>query len=178
MFPNNVLDVLLAGLYGEGGPSTEDADLMFMSIPNSMLKRMHMDATKETSRRDADLLAGLQKAGFKFDSSPADVGFFMDYFQGGGGYYIVVGASKLIIDGKIKIKQGAEVAEVKPHGLLFADGREPEADEIVFAIGYENVGGTVRRIFEDEIADNIEDVWGFDEGGLRTMWRRTGHPGF
>ncbi len=80
------LDVLLAGLYEEGGPDTEDADLMFMSIPNAMLKRMHVDATKEIARRDADLLAGLQKAGFKLDNGPDDAGFFMKYFQRGGGY--------------------------------------------------------------------------------------------
>ena len=51
-------------------------------------------------------------------------GFFMKYFQRGGGYYIDVGCSQLIIDGKIKIKQGQEIEEVKPHGLLFADGTE------------------------------------------------------
>ena len=69
--------------------------------------------------------------------------------------------------------------EVKPHGLLFADGSELEADEIIFATGYENMRGTARKIFGDEIADSIKDVWGFDEEGeLRTMWRRTGHPGF
>ena len=129
------LDVLLAGLYEEGGPDTEDADLLFMSIPNAMLKRMHVDATKEIARRDADLLAGLEKAGFKLDHGPDDAGFFMKYFQRGGGYYIDVGASQLIIDGKIKVKQGQEIAEVKPHGLLFADGSELEADEIVFATG-------------------------------------------
>ena len=56
------LEVLLGALYEEGGPETEDADLLFMSIPNPMLKRMHLDATKEIERRDADLLAGLEKA--------------------------------------------------------------------------------------------------------------------
>lgn len=68
------LDVLLHGLYEEGGPDTEDADLMFMSIPNKMLKRMHVDATAEISRRDKDLLAGLEKAGFKLDQGPDDAG--------------------------------------------------------------------------------------------------------
>ncbi len=173
------LDVLLAGLYEEGGPDTEDADLMFMSVPNAMLKSMHVDATKEIARRDADLLAGLEKAGFKLDNGPDDSGFFMKYFQRGGGYYIDVGASQLIIDGKVKVKQGQEITEVKPHGLLFADGTELEADEIVFATGYQNMRGTARKIFGDEIADKVKDVWGFDEEGeLRTMWRRTGHPGF
>ena len=75
----------------------------------------------------------------------------MKYFQRGGGYYIDVGASQLIIDGKIKMKQGQEIAEVKPHGLLFADGSELEADEIVFATGYQNMRGTARKIFGDEV---------------------------
>ena len=173
------LDVLLGGLYEEGGPDTEDADLIFMSIPNAMLKRLHVDATKEIKKRDAELLAGLEKAGFKLDDGPDEAGFFMKYFQRGGGYYIDVGASQLIIDGKIKVKQGQEITEVKPHGLLFTDGTVLEADEIVFATGYQNMRGTARKIFGDEVADQLNAVWGFDnEGELRTMWRKTGHPGF
>ena len=173
------IDVLLGGLYDEGGPETDDADLLFMSYPNAMLKRMHLDATAEISRRDAKLLEGLTAAGFNVDQGPDDTGFFMKYFQRGGGYYIDVGASQLIVDRKIKVKQGQEITEVKPHGLSFADGTELEADEIVFATGYQNMRGTARKIFGDEIADQVKDVWGFDEEGeLRTMWRRTGHPGF
>ena len=167
------LDVLLAGLYEEGGPDTEDADLTFMSIPNKMLKRMHVDATKEIARRDKDLLEGLEKAGFKLDHGPDDsgkqlglekrkiidawdVGFFMKYFQRGGGYYLDVGCSQLIIDGKIKVKQGQEIEEVKPHGLLFTDGTELPADEIVFATGYENMRGTAGKIFGSELADRVK----------------------
>ena len=82
------IDVLLGGLYDESGPETEDADLMFMSIPNQMLKRLHLDATKEITRRDKNLLEGLTKAGFKVDQGPDDAGFFMKYFQRGGGYYV------------------------------------------------------------------------------------------
>lgn len=36
-----------------------------------------------------------------------------------------------------------------------------------------------RSIFGDEVADRVKDVWGFDEEGeIRTMWRKSGHPGF
>ncbi|KAL9036452.1 MAG: hypothetical protein Q9180_004293, partial [Flavoplaca navasiana] len=171
MSSKNGLDVLLGGLYEEGGPQTEDADVMFMSIPNAMLKRMHQDATAEISRRDEKILEGLEKAGFKLDNGPDDAGFFMKYFQRGGGYYIDVGCSQLIIDGKIKIKQGQEIEEVKPHGLLFKDGEVLEADEVIFATGYENMRGTARKIFGDDLAERVKDVWGFDqEGELRTMW--------
>jgi hypothetical protein len=133
------LDVLLGGLYEEGGPPLEDADLTFMSIPNAIMKRVHVDATKEVAKRDADLLAGLTKAGFKLDTGPDDSGFFMKYFQRGGGYYIDVGCSQLIVDGKIKVKQGQKITSVNPHSISFADGSELEADEIVFATGYSNM---------------------------------------
>lgn len=58
------------------------------------------------------------------------------YFRDGGGYYIDVGASRLIADGKIKIKQGVEVEKLTAKGVLFADGTEIEADMIVMATGY------------------------------------------
>ena len=48
----------------------------------------------------------------------------MKYFQRGGGYYIDVGASQLIADGKIKVKSGQEIVEILPHGLKFADGTD------------------------------------------------------
>jgi hypothetical protein len=103
----------------------------------------------------------------------------LKYFQCGGGYYIDVGASQLIIDGKIKIKQGQEISAVLPHGLQFADGSQLEADEIIFATGYKNMRTQAQVIFGDELADRIGGVWGFDpEGELRTIWRRSGHPGF
>lgn len=156
MSSKNGLDVLLGGLYEEGGPETEDADLLFMSIPNAMLKRMHQDATVEICKRDEALLRGLDQAGFKLDDGPDDAGFFMKYFQRGGGYYIDVGCSQLIIDGKIKVKQGQEIEEVKSNGVLFADGEFIEADDIVFATGYENMRGTARKIFGDELAERVK----------------------
>ena len=98
-----------------------------------------MDATKEIAKRDADMLEGLTKAGFRLDAGPGDSGLFMKYFQRGGGYYIDVGASQLIIDGKIKIKQGIEATSVNARSLSFADGTELPADEIVFATGYSSM---------------------------------------
>ena len=150
-----------------------------MSIPNPVLKRFQIAATQETTKRDTNLLRGLVAAGFALDNGPDSSGLWMKYLHRGGGYYIDVGASQLIVDGKIKIKQGQEIARVNPHSITFTDGEELEADEIVFATGYGNMRETTRKIFGDEVADRVTDVWGFDEEGeIRTMWRRTGHPGF
>ena len=128
---------------------------------------------------DGKLLEALEKVGFKTDNAPNDAGLVIKYFQRGGGYYFDVGASQLIIDGKIKVKQGQEVTHILPHGLKFADGSELEVDEIIFATGYENMRTQARIIFGDELADRVGDVWGWDEEGeFRGFWRDTGHPGF
>jgi cation diffusion facilitator CzcD-associated flavoprotein CzcO len=174
-----ILEIGLKGLYDEQGPPVEDADVAFWSIPVPILKGIHRDITLIQNKHDSDLLAGLERAGFKLDQGPDGAGLFMKYFQRGGGYYIDVGASKLIIDGKIKIKQGQEIQEILPNGLKFADGAELQADEIIFATGYKNMRSQAREIFGDELADQVTDVWGFDEEGeMRTIWRKTGHPGF
>ena len=174
-----ILNVMLAGLYEENGPAVDDADISFISVPSPVLKRLHQDAMKEIYRRDKDTIQGLERAGFHVDQGPDESGFFMKYFQRGGGYYIDVGCSQLIIDGKIKIKQGQEISEVKAHSLAFKDGTELPADEIIFATGYENMRGTARKIFGNVLAERVRDVWGFDdEGEMRTIWRRSGHPGF
>lgn len=100
------------------------------------------------------------------------LGLFMKYFQRGGGYYIDVGCSALIASGAIRIQQGQEVAEVTSHGVRLADGTDLPADELVFATGYQNMRTSARAIFGDGLADQVKDVWGFDEEGeLRTIWR-------
>ncbi|MCJ1430926.1 hypothetical protein MMC27_000276 [Xylographa pallens] len=174
-----LIDVTMAGVYCEGGPSVEDADLISHSLPSPVLKRFHIDTTRETTHRDTHLLRGLQAAGFALDNGPDSAGLWMKYMHRGGGYYIDVGASQLIADGKIKVKQGQEISRVNKHSMTFADGEELEADEIVFATGYQNMRETARKIFGDGVADRVGDVWGYDqEGELRTIWRRSGHEGF
>lgn len=51
------------------------------------------------------------------------------------GYYIDVGASQLIIDGKIKVKPDVGVAEIEEKGVRFTDGSYLDADMIVLCTG-------------------------------------------
>jgi len=46
-----------------------------------------------------------------------------------------VGASQLIIDGKIKLKNDAQIARFTQNGLEFEDGSTLDADAVVFATG-------------------------------------------
>ena len=149
------------------------------SIPNPVAKNLQIAASKEMMRRDSQLLKGLAAAGFAVDSGPDGSGLWMKYLHRGGGYYIDVGASQLIADKKIKIEHGKQIKAVKAHSLLLEDDSELEADEIVFATGFQNMRTTARTVFGDKVADRLYDVWGFnDEGETRGMWRRSGHPGF
>ncbi|OAA34327.1 flavin-containing monooxygenase [Metarhizium rileyi] len=175
----SITEIAMKGLYSEGGPPVEDADLMIHSMPSSMLKAIQVKVAQLQRDHDKDMLEGLAKAGFKVDNGPDESGLFFKYFQRGGGYYIDVGAAKLIIEGKIKVKQGVEVSEILPDGLRFSDQSEVKADEIVLATGYQSMKSLARQIFGGDVADKVGDVWGFnEEGEWRTIWQRTGHPGF
>ncbi|KAI3333506.1 hypothetical protein F4824DRAFT_490876 [Ustulina deusta] len=174
-----ITEIALKGIFSEDGPPVDDADILIHGLPTSVLKAIQVKIAERQAECDKEILDGLARAGFKVDRGPDGAGLFFKYFQRGGGYYIDVGASQLIADGKIKVKQGQEIAEVLPRGLLFQDGTELEADEIVFATGYQNMRTQTRVMFGDEVADRVGDVWGFNnEGEMRTIWQRSGHPGF
>ena len=177
-----ISDIALAGLYSEAAQAqipVDDADLILWSIPTALHKALQVQVTQLSNEHDRDILEGLKKAGFGLDIGPDGAGLFYKYYQRGGGYYIDVGASQLIVEGKIKVKSGQEIVEVTPEGIVLADGSLLQADEVVFATGYQNMRSQTRVLFGDEIADKCRDVWGFDEEGeFRTMWRQSGHPGF
>ncbi|KAI9685720.1 MAG: hypothetical protein M1822_004280 [Bathelium mastoideum] len=175
-----LIEVAMAGLYSEDGiHPVEDADVINFSLPNPVAKRQQLGATAAMTQKDGKLLQDLSAAGFAIDSGPDRSGLWIKYLSRGGGYYIDVGCSQLIADKKIAVKQGQEVAAVEPHGLVFGDGSKLQADEIVFATGYQNMRESARKFFGDGLADRVGDVWGFDdEGETRTIWRRSGHPGF
>jgi hypothetical protein len=48
---------------------------------------------------------------------------------------IDVGASQLLIDGKIKLKNDSQLARFTQNGLEFTDGSTLDADAVVFATG-------------------------------------------
>ena len=58
------------------------------------------------------------------------------YLRRGSGYYIDVGASELIADGRIKLKSGVEVGQLTDDSVVLNDGTELPADLIVYATGY------------------------------------------
>lgn len=176
-----VTNFMIGSLYCEDGPAIEDADLMGQSLPTTVVKAIQIPLTQILARLDGELLKGLEQAGFQTDLGLQGTGMTMKALERGGGYYIDVGASRLIADGRIRVKSGRGVAAVLPHSVRLEgdDDEELYADEIVFATGFQNAKTRTHALFGDEMAAKVSPVWGLNsEGELRTVWQRSGHPGF
>ncbi|KAL9063726.1 MAG: hypothetical protein Q9161_009311 [Pseudevernia consocians] len=174
------LFMLHEGLYDEGGPPTEDADVYGQSLPIPVQFALNVDGTNRIAATEKDNLDGLKKAGFEVDFGEDGSGIYRKYITRGGGYYIDVGCSQLIIDGKIKVQQSPDgIKGFEPHALVLADGTKLEADIVVLATGYDNMVTSARKIFGDKVGDRCNDVWDLDdEAEIKTMWRPSGHPHF
>ena len=163
-------------LYAEG-PPVEDVDLVFIAIPYPILEDSNKRITTKIRALDAKMLGKLRAASFETDFGPDNTGFYMKYLREGGGYYINVGCSELISEGRISVIQARNIVRFIPHGLAMQDGSQVEADLVVLATGYKNQQEGVRSLLGDEIADRVGPIWGFDENHImRNMWQRTAQP--
>lgn len=169
---------LVYAIYSEGVPA-EDVDLITAAIPYDVLKDTYQHLTRRTCELDRALIDGLEAAGFRTDYEPDGTGFHMRYLRRGGGYYINVGASELIIDGHVAVRQASEIARLSARSLFMTDGTELPADLVVLATGYANQQEGVRRLLGDGVADRVGPIWGFDENQtMRNMWQQTAQKGF
>ncbi|MBP7000004.1 NAD(P)/FAD-dependent oxidoreductase [Amaricoccus sp.] len=180
----------LGSLYSEeaveAGVTTAKADLIFASIPYRLLPDFQKPIYDAIREEDADFYAALEKAGFWLDWGPDGTGLFMKYLRRGSGYYIDVGASQLIIDGKIKLKRG-QVARLTETAVVLEDGTELPADLVVYATGYGSMNGWAADLISQEVADRVGKCWGLGsdtpkdpgpwEGEQRNMWKPTAQPG-
>ncbi len=181
----------LGSLYSEeavaSGMTTDKADMVFASIPYRIMHEFQTPAYQKIAEQDAPFYAQLEKAGFMLDWGDDGSGLFMKYLRRGSGYYIDVGASEMVADGRIKLRSGVDVAEITEHGVRLSDGSELPADLIVYATGYGSMNGWVARLVSPEVADRVGKCWGLGsgttkdpgpwEGELRNMWKPTAQPG-
>ena len=165
--------------YNENGPPAETVDLVSDSIPHPVLVTLHKEMTRKVIELDKQLIAGLNRAGFATNNGEEDSGFLTNFHRRGGGYYINVGTSDLIVSGQIKVRHGTTIAGFDGRSVQFADGTAAEYDAVVIAAGYENMQESVRTIMGEAVAEKVGPVWGMDEHSeLRAMWKPTGQEGF
>ncbi|MFN7395258.1 MAG: NAD(P)-binding domain-containing protein, partial [bacterium] len=186
---DTLMDLALGGLYSEqavkSGIDVDTADLIFASLPYKALPALQVPVYQQMKERDADFYQRLEKAGFELDFGDDGSGLFLKYLRRGSGYYIDVGASELVADGRVKVRRGA-IERVTPTGLKMADGGTLDADLIVWATGYGSMNGWVAKLVDQATADRLGKCWGLGsgtrkdpgpwEGELRNMWKPTQVP--
>ncbi|MFT3954376.1 MAG: NAD(P)/FAD-dependent oxidoreductase [Piscinibacter sp.] len=187
---DSLMELALGGLYSEqavkNGIDHHTADLIFASVPYKIMHSFHVPVYDEMKKRDADLYARLEKAGFMLDFGDDGSGLFMKYLRRGSGYYIDVGASELVANGSIKLKSRVNIERINPKSVTLSDGTELPADLIVYATGYGSMNGWLADLISPEVADQVGKVWGLGsgttkdpgpwEGELRNMWKPTQVP--
>jgi len=188
---DTLMELALGGLYSEdaiaNGIDHHKADLIFASVPYKIMADFQIPVYDEMAKRDKDLYDRLEKAGFMLDFGDDGSGLFMKYLRRGSGYYIDVGASELVADGKVKLKSGVAVKNVKANSIEFDDGSELDADLIVMATGYNSMNGWAADLIDQQTADKVGKCWGLGsdttkdpgpwEGELRNMWKPTQQAG-
>jgi len=164
-------------LYDEG-PSIDDCDLIAVSGTYPLIVRGYQLAVERMVEFDKDLIAGLKARGFKYDLGEDQTGHQMKYRRRGGGYYLDVGCSGLIIEGKIGLMQFDDIERFVAEGALMKDGSIRPADLLVLATGYYTQQSLVRRVLGDAIAERVGQIWGIaPDGELANMWKRTPQEG-
>jgi len=183
---DSLMEFALGDLYSEralaAGTTTDKADMLFASLPYRVLPDAQIPIYERIAEHDAGFYDQLREAGFNLDFGEDGSGLFLKYLRRGSGYYIDVGASQLIIDGRVKLKQG-QVSKLTGNGAVLDDGTELDADVIIYATGYGSMNNWLADLISPEVADQVGKCWGYGsgttkdpgpwEGELRNMWKPT-----
>ncbi len=169
----------------DSGLDAGRADLLAAATPYALFADQQRELYREIRQRDAEFYQRLARAGFAHDFGEDDSGLMMRALRTASGYYIDVGASSLIADGKIRVLAGDGIDSLTPHGLRLASGHEEPADVIIACTGYQSMNEGIAGIVGREIADQVGPCWGLGsgiqgdpgpwQGELRNMWKPTAH---
>jgi hypothetical protein len=86
-----------------------------------------------------------------------------------------VGASQLIIDGKIGLKNDSILKEFTKTGLRFEDDSTLDVDLVAFATGLGDYRDGFRKILSEELGGKVKQIWGLDgDSEPRGAWRDIG----
>ena len=164
-------------LYDEG-PPLEDCDLIATAATYPLVIRGYQLAVERMVQMDKEMIAGLIARGFKYDLGEDKTGHQMKYRRRGGGYYLDVGCSGLIINGAIGLLQFDQIERFVAEGARLKDGSIQKADLLVLATGYYPQEELVRRLLGDAVAKRVGQIWGFGpDGEMANMWKRTPQQG-
>jgi len=154
------------------------ADQIAYATPNLVSDEINKELVQRAREDDKDLLDRLAARGFQFEWGPNGTGIIGAHMSGRDSYQIDIGASELIADGKVHLKQGVELSEVRDGTtVVFSDGTEFEVDLIVFATGYHQFWHHIRPAL-GSAASRIDKAYGrAADNEYANTWRRSAQPG-
>ncbi|MWA07357.1 SidA/IucD/PvdA family monooxygenase [Actinomadura sp. LD22] len=157
----------------------EFADQIAYALPNTRSDDVNRKLVEIGAEHDRDLLDRLRARGFKLDWGPEGTGILGAHMSGKDSYHINIGAAELVADGKVHLKQGVEVTEIRDgRTVVFSDGsRMPDVDLIVFATGYHQFWGHIKPAL-GAAAAKIDKAYGrAADNEYANTWRRSAQPG-
>lgn len=166
-------------LFTEDMPYTPDfADQVAYASPPERVDELNKQLTSLAAEADKDLLAALEARGFKLNFGPDGQGLLGIINSGMDSFQIDIGASGLIADGSVHLKQGVEVAEVNGKNVTFTDGSVLEDVELIlFATGYHQFWGHIKPSL-GAIGEMFDEVYGrAADNEYANTWRRSAQPG-
>jgi putative flavoprotein involved in K+ transport len=169
------------------GITAEEADFLFTSIPMRLLEQRHRELWKEIQHEEREFYQQLSEAGFNLDFAEDGTGLGLKYRRTASGYYIDVGASDMVMDGRIKLRSGVNIEKLGKNTVELSNGESLPADTIVYATGYGNMVDWVSVLINHETATRVGPCWGYGsgtkgdpgpwQGELKNMWKPTAQPG-
>lgn len=163
----------------DGVRPIDDTDLIASSVPYPLFAQLQRPQSHQMAEDDKELLDGLRKVGFLLDNGEDDTGYFLKLLRYQAGYYLNIGASDLIVAGKIKLKAGVDIKRLAARKVVFTDDSTLDADIVVLATGYKPLQEAVRSMLGDAVADRVGPIWGIGKDGeLNNMYGQTAQPGF
>lgn len=186
-----LFELTMAPLYSQtavdSGMTTAMADLLVASMPLRLLADAQRPVYEEVARRDRAFYERLNSVDFMHDFGEDGCGLQLKYLRRAGGYYIDVGASELIADGRIKLRSRIGVEQIEPHAVILTDSTRLAAEAIIYATGFGTMDEWVADLISPEVAAKVGRVWGYGsgtpgdpgpwEGELRNMWVPTRQSG-
>ena len=169
---------LSLGVYDAG---VDAADRLLLLLPLAIDGALNKGLFAAFAGAEPDRYKALAEAGFPvLDSADKECALMHNLVERAGGHYVDVGATQLIVDGKVGVKANVEAVALTQTGLRFSDGSSLDADAVVWCTGFADKDA--RGVAADVIgglAGRLEPTWGIDEEGeIRGMWKRSGVEGF
>ena len=169
------------------GIGTDKADILQASMPLKLLEKNHKVLWDEIRKDRSNYYKSLTDSGFKIDFAEDGTGLAMKYRRTASGYYIDVGGSQMVIDGRIAIHSGHGISHLSESTVHLENGDELPADAVVYATGYGDMTDWVAALIDRETAEKVGRCWGYGSGTkgdpspwigeLRNMWVKTAQQG-